>query len=61
MTAAVRRAIVRDFLGGHELAEKDMILLARKYKLPAYGIGLSGSIEGIIRRALQEPRKRKRR
>ena len=51
----IRRRIVGEFMAGD-----DFVVLSKRYALPAYGLGLSGSIEGIIRRALQEPRKRRK-
>lgn len=54
---ALRRRIVHDFL------ERGLtwVGMARKYGMPAYGLGMSGSIEGVLRRALVEPKRRKRR
>lgn len=50
-----RRCIVRGFMDGESFEA-----LSYWYSLPAHGLGLSGSVEGIIRRALQAPKRRGR-
>jgi len=55
VTTATRRAICAEFMAG-----LSFVGLARKYGLKAYGNGMgTDSIEAIVRRGLQEPKKRR--